>query len=288
MFATAIIVFRESLEAALFIGIIAAATRGLAGRRRWLIGGVGAGVVGAVALALAARHISSWLDGLGQDVINIGVLSLALVMLLWHCIWVSTHTQAMVSEARHLGQSVQEGQRPPWALLVVVALAVLREGAETVLFVGGSLTGDATTQPAAVLLSGAAGLAAGALVGVAVCAGLSRIPTRHVFSVTNVLIALLTGSIASQLARALAQAGFIETWIEPLWDSSGLLSQDSLIGTLLHSLVGYDARPSGAQLASYVAVLLVIYVGTRLLGRKARTRSPHASSVTRFGVPAAE
>lgn len=294
MFATAIIVFRESLEAALFVGIIAAATRGLAGRWRWLSAGVSAGVIGAVALALLAQQISGWLDGLGQDVVNIGVLSLALVMLLWHCIWVSTHTQAMVSQARNLGQSVQVGQRPPWALLVVVALAVLREGAETVLFVGGSMAGNAATEPAMALLAGTAGLAAGALVGVAIYAGLSRIPTRHVFSVTNVLIALLTGSIASQLARALAQAGFIETWIGPLWDSSGLLSQDSLVGTLLHGLVGYDARPSGAQLAAYLAVLLVIYGGTRLLGRKSRTRpSParrpaHDSSVSELGVPAAE
>ena len=294
MFATAIIVFRESLEAALFVGIIAAATRGLAGRARWLSAGVGAGVVGAIALALLARQISGWLDGLGQDVVNIGVLSLALVMLLWHCIWVSTHTQAMVSEARNLGQSVQQGQRPPWALLVVVALAVLREGAETVLFVGGSLTGNPTTEPAMVLLSGAAGLAAGALVGIAIYAGLSRIPTRHVFSVTNVLIALLTGSIASQLARALVQAGFIETWIDPVWDSSWLLAQDSLVGTLLHSLVGYDARPSGAQLASYVAVLLVIYGGTRVMGHKSRTQPPparssaHDSSKTGFALPAAE
>jgi high-affinity iron transporter len=271
VFATALIVFRESLEAALFIGVIAAATRGLSGRRNWLGAGVGAGVLGAVILALLAQHIGSWFDGLGQDVINIGVLSLALAMLLWHCVWVTTHTRQMVSGARQLGQSVQEGQRTPWALLVVVALAVLREGAETVLFVGGSLTGSSTTQSASVLLAGGIGLAAGALVGVGLYVGLARIPTRHVFSVTNVLVALLAGSLASQLARALAQAGFIDPWTQPLWDSSQLLSPDSALGTLLHGLIGYDARPSGAQVAAYAAVLLFIYAGTRLLASKPRT-----------------
>lgn len=271
MFATALIVFRESLEAALFVGVIAAATRGLSGRRNWLSAGVGAGVLGAVILALLAQHISSWLDGLGQDVINIGVLSLALAMLLWHCVWVTTHTRQMVSDARQLGQSVQQGQRTPWALLVVVALAVLREGAETVLFVGGSMTGSGTAQSASVLLAGGLGLAAGALVGVGLYVGLTRIPTRHVFSVTNVLIALLAGSLASQLARALAQAGVIDRWTQPLWDSSHLLSPESALGTLLHGLIGYDARPSAAQLAAYVAVLLFIYAGTRLLGSKPGT-----------------
>lgn len=265
MFTTALIVFRESLEAALFIGIVAAATRGLVGRSRWLSAGVGAGALGAVVLALLAQHLGSWLDGLGQDVINIGILSLALAMLLWHCVWVSTHTRQMVSEAKHLGLSVQEGHRTPWALLIVVALAVLREGAETVLFVGGSLTSNAAEPPAAVLTAGALGLLAGALVGLGIYAGLSRIPTRRVFSVTNVLIALLAGSLASQLARALTQAGFIESWTSPLWNSSQLLSPDSALGTFLHALVGYDAQPSAAQLASYLAALTFIYMGTRLL-----------------------
>lgn len=272
MFTTALIVFRETLEAALFIGIVAAATRELAGRARWLTAGVGAGVLGAGVLAMFAQHLSGWLDGLGQDVVNIGILSIALAMLLWHCVWVSTHTREMVSDAKQLGQSVQQGRQTPWALLVVVALAVLREGAETVLFVAGSLTGNTATTPAAVLTAGLAGLLGGALLGLGIYAGLSRIPTRRVFSVTNVLIALLAGSLASQLARALAQAGFIESWTSPLWDSNALLSQDSALGTFMHALVGYDAQPSAAQLGSYLAALAVIYCGTRLLRPSAPAR----------------
>jgi high-affinity iron transporter len=267
MFAIALIVFRESLEAALFIGIIAAATTGLAKRSGWLSAGIGLGVLGALLLAFLAGHISAWMDGLGQDMVNIGVLSVALLMLLWHCVWVTTHTREMVREAHRLGASVNEGDRTPWALLVVVALAVLREGAETVLFVSGSL-GGAVQSTSAVLLSGALGLASGVLLGVGLYAGLSRIPTRHVFTVTNVLIALLASSIASQLVRALAQAGLVERWSTPVWDSSAWLSPDSAMGTLLHALVGYDAQPSALQLASYVAVLAFIAAGTRLLANK--------------------
>ncbi|HJV95438.1 MAG TPA: FTR1 family protein, partial [Albitalea sp.] len=150
--------------------------------------------------------------------------------------------------------------------------AVLREGAETVLFVGGTLTGNSAAASGSVLLAGSLGLLFGALVGISIYAGLARIPARHVFSVTNLLIALLAGSLASQLARALVQAGFIEAWSGPLWDSTQLLSPDSALGTLLHALVGYDARPSGAQLASYLAVLAFIYAGTRLLGTKTASR----------------
>ncbi len=264
MFAAALIVFRESLEAALFVGIVAAATRELAGRGRWLGAGVGIGALGALFLALMAQHVSGWFDGLGQDVVNIAVLSLALSMLLWHCIWVATHSKEMANDARRLGSSVQTGERKPWALLAAVALAVLREGAETVLFVGGALTGG-NTGFGEVVLSCVIGLALGVAAGWLIYGGLSRIPARHVFTATNVLIAILAGSIASQLAKALAQAGFLEQWTAPVWDTSGALAPDSALGTFLHALVGYDAQPSGAQLASYVAVLALIFAGSRLL-----------------------
>ena len=268
MFAAALIVFRETLEAALFVGIIAAATKLLPRRSGWLAGGVAAGVAGALLLALTARQVSAWADGIGQDLVNIAILAVALTMLVWHCVWVSTHGRQMAMDARRIGHSLQDGPRKPWALSVVVALAVLREGAETVLFVAGSVTGGSPVGTASVLLACALGLAAGAVVGVGLYAGLSRIPTQKLFTATNVLIALLAASIASQLARALAQAGLVELGSAPLWDSSAWLSSDSALGTLLHALVGYDARPSALQLVFYLAVLASIYIGTRVVTRQ--------------------
>lgn len=268
MFAASLIVFRETLEAALFVGIIAAATKQLPLRGRWLAGGVAAGILGALLLALTAEQVGAWADGVGQDLVNIGILSVALTMLVWHCVWVSTHGREMALEARDLGASVQDGQRKPWALAVAVALAVLREGAETVLFVAGSLTGGGEVGAASVLLACAFGLVAGAVVGVVLYAGLARIPAAKLFAATNVLIALLAASIASQLARALSQAGLVERWTEPLWDSSTWLAPDSALGALLHALVGYDARPSGMQLGFYLVVLAGIFVGTRLVLRQ--------------------
>ena len=268
MFAAALIVFRESLEAALFVGIVAAATRGLMGRGAWLAGGVGIGVVGAIILAILAPHVSGWFDGLGQDVVNIAVLSVALTMLLWHCIWVTTHSKEMAMEASRLGRSVQDGEQRPWALLTAVALAVLREGAETVLFIGGAATGGNTTF-GEIVIACFVGVGLGAAAGAIIYTGLARVPTRHIFNVTNVLIAILAGSIASQLVKTLAQAGFLEMWTSPLWDTSGALAPDSALGTFLKALVGYDAQPSGAQLASYAAVLAAIYFGTKLMRRAA-------------------
>ncbi len=271
MFATAIIVFRETLEAALFVGIMAAATRGLVGRSRWLTAGVLAGSAGALALAAGAEHISALANGVGQDLVNAGILVVALAMLTWHCIWVSNQGAQAAADARALGSSFKQGQRAPWALMIVVALSVLREGAETVLFVAGFATGSSLTGT----LAGAfAGVLCGSATGAIIYLGLSRVPVQRMFAVTNTLILLLAASIASQLARALSQAGLISVWGQPLWDTSPLLSVDSPVGTLAHALVGYEAQPTGLQLAFYALALLVIVLGSRWVrGAQARRRT---------------
>lgn len=262
MLATLLIVFRETLEAAMFVGIIAAATRPIAGRARWLTAGVAAGTLGALVLALLAQRLAAWQDGIGQDLANITILATALVMLLWHCVWVSTHSREMAADARRLGHDVSAGTRKPWALVVAAALAVLREGAETVLFVGAAVSA-AAAEPGSALLGGALGVACGAAVGALLYFGLSRVPARSLFTATNVLIGLLAASLASQLAKALAQAGLVAHWTTPLWDSSAWLAPQSALGTLLHALIGYDAQPSGLQALAYVGVLLFIGFGSR-------------------------
>lgn len=267
MIAAALIVFRESLEAALFVGIIAAATRGLSGRTTWLVGGVVAGILGAAALAAGADQIGAWADGIGQDLVNAVILGVALLMLAWHCIWVSTHGQEMTRDARSLGSSVREGRRTPRALIVAVALAVLREGAETVLFVTG-LTAGTPGDTGSMFAGAGLGLAAGVAVGILIYFGLSHVKPHRLFAVTNAFILVLAAAIASQLARALAQAGLVNIGSDALWDTSRFLPSDSPVGVLLHALAGYDAQPTGLQLAFYLGTLIIIGVSTRLVRKQ--------------------
>lgn len=275
MFATALIVFRETLEAALFVGIVAAATRGLPGRAGWLAGGVFAGLIGALVLAAGADRVSALADGIGQDLVNVGILGVALVMLAWHCIWVSTHGREMSQDARRLGATVREGSGAPRTLIVAVALAVLREGAETVLFIAGLATGSPGNSHG-MLVGAALGVLGGVGLGCMVYFGLSRVKPQHLFAVTNVLILLLAAAIASQLARALAQSGLVDMWSGALWDSSSVVRTDSPVGVVLHALVGYDARPSGLQLAFYLGALLVISLATHQAHRSQQRNSTQA------------
>lgn len=270
MFAAALIVFRESLEAALIIGVMAAATRGIPRRERWMIGGLVAGLLGAVAVASSMGAMSEWAGGAGQELFNAGVLTLAVCMLAWHNIWMSSHGREMAMNVKDMAQSIRDGHRTQSAIFLVVALAVLREGAETVLFLYGVATsGDNGLRDT--LAGGAAGIAAGALVGGLLYAGMLRIPLKWFFTAAGVLVLLLAASMASQVARLLVQADLLPSLATPLWDTSALLSDSSALGTLLHGLIGYDPQPSGMQMLFYALTLVTIATGMWLVGRQGAT-----------------
>jgi high-affinity iron transporter len=266
VFATAVIVFREVLEAALIVGIVAAATRTIPGRSRWLAGGIAAGLAGSALVALGTDRIAAMASGMGQELFNAAILGIAVVMLAWHNLWMSSHGAALAADARGVGNAIRDGRRECSVLLVVVGLAVLREGSETVLFLYGIAASEGSAS-LSMLGGGIAGIAAGIAVGYLVYAGLLRIPLRWFFAATGVLVLFLAAGMASQAARFLVQADLLPSLASPLWDTSGVLPQASVAGTLLHSLVGYDARPAGMQLVFYVTVLVAIAAGMILVGR---------------------
>lgn len=271
MFNTALIVFRESLEAALIIGIIAAATRGIPGRGRWLLAGVAIGASGASAVAVSAGLISALADGLGQELFNACILALAVVMLAFHNIWIASRGRALTAQAQNIGGAVRAGNKTLSALVVVIAVAVLREGSETVLFLLGIATSSSRTQ---MLLGGLTGLLGGVAVGSLLYTGLVRIPMQLFFKVTSVLVLLLAASMAAQAANFLAQAGVLAD-SGPLWDSSALLSERSAIGALLHGLAGYTARPTAPQLIAYAATIASISAASFIVHRWRHTQDLH-------------
>lgn len=267
MLAAGVIVFREVLEAALIIGIVLAATRGVAGARPWIGAGVLAGLAGAGLVAASADALAAALAGVGAEVFNAGILLVAVAMLAWHNIWMSRHGREMVASMKAVGAAVSEGARPLGVLAVVVGVAVLREGAETVLF----LYGVATSGDEGRLLTTlgcAIGLAAGAGIGALLYFGLLAIPTRALFSVTSTLVTLLAAGMAAQAVQYLGAAGLIETSPDPVWDSSAILAQDSLPGRLLHTLVGYMDQPTAAQVVAYALTLAGIWLATRMVARR--------------------
>ena len=269
MLATLIIVFREVIEAGLIVGIVLAATRGIAGRGLWVGYGVLGGVAGACLVAAFANSLSAAMEGVGQELFNAGILLIAVVMLTWHNVWMAKHGRAMAANMKTIGDAVACGSRSLAALPIVVGIAVLREGSEMVLFVYGiAISGN--DSAASMIVGGALGLFLGVCVGAGAYFGLVRVPTRHLFSVMSAIIALLAAGMAAQAVSFLQQAQIVTVFSHVLWNTSAFLSEGSIGGKVLHTLIGYTDRPTGMQLIAYSGTLAGIVVSMRLFSTPAR------------------
>jgi high-affinity iron transporter len=276
MFAAAIIVFREVIEAGLIVGIVLAVTRQIPRSGIWISAGVGAGILGSCLVAAFTGAIGSAFSGAGQELFDAAILATAVVMLAWHNIWMARHGRQMAAELKAAGEAVSSGTKSLAALSLVVGVAVLREGAEVVLFLYGVVLAD-NSSSAMLLFGGAVGLGFGALISLLTYFGLVKIPTKRLFAVTSAMIAFLAAGMAAQSIAFLEQAGVATILGDTVWDTSSLLSEKSIPGRVLHTLVGYSDQPSMLQLLVYLATLVTIFLLMKIFGpapTRMRTNEP--------------
>ncbi len=263
MLAALIIVFREVFEAGLIVGIVLAVTGSVPARNLWIGGGVLAGALAACLVAGFAGALSQLFEGMGQELFNAAILGIAVVMLTWHNVWMARHGREMAGEMRAVGQAVAEGRKSLLALAVVVGVAVLREGSEVALFLYG-VAASAGDSGLSLMIGGLIGLALGGAVCLLTYFGLMRIPQRALFTTTTVLITLLAAGMAAQAVAFLERANWLTALDGVMWDSGWLLSEQSIPGRALHTLVGYTDQPTEMQLVVYAAVVLLTVMLMRL------------------------
>ena len=216
-------------------------------------------------MAWFADAISSALAGVGQEVFNAGIMLFAVLMLGWHNVWMKRHGREMAQQMRDMGQAVKFGSRSMYMLAVVVGLAVLREGSEVVLFLYGIAVAQ-QDSPGLMLSGGVLGLLSGAIVGLLMYRGLLRISSRYLFTVTTWMITLLAAGMAAQAAGFLTQADLLPPLVQSMWDTSDIVAQNSVLGRVLQTLIGYADHPSGIQVLFYAITLVSIAVLMRLYG----------------------
>jgi len=259
MISSMVIVFREMLEMVLVVGVLLAATRGLSGSRLWIGLGVFGGLLGAAFLGVFMEQMEASFDGDGEFIFNAAVLLLASALIAWTVFWMSKHGRAMSQRMKQVGGSVKSGDLPYTALAIVALSAVMREGSEAAFFLFGAAQGiaeDGWSMLFGGLMGAGAALAAGSLLYL----GLIRIPLKRLFSVVGWLLMLLAAGMASQAAANLVMIEWLPPLVDPLWNSSALLSTDSTLGELLHVLVGYDDQPSALQVIVYAGSLALMVV----------------------------
>jgi high-affinity iron transporter len=268
----AFIVWRESVEALLVVGILYTWLRSSpAGRKGlpWLWGGVLAGLALAVMLALVLLGISSWLSDQGQEWFQAIMALAACGLVVQMVVWMKRHGRGLKRELEQ-GAREQVGSSNWWGLLVLVMIAVAREGSETVVFLYGTIAaGEAAGSMWYLSLAGVLGFAAALATFWVLQLGGKLITWRRFFQITEILLLLLASSLLVSGLDHLIALQVLPTLMDPVWDSSWLLGTGGGIGKVLADFAGYREYPALSQLLIWLAYWFVVWRLLRRAGQPA-------------------
>ncbi|MGS1115843.1 FTR1 family iron permease [Castellaniella sp. UC4442_H9] len=252
----AFIVWRESIEALLVVGILYAWLRATPDGRRglpWLWGGMGAGLLLAGALALVLLGVASWLSDTGQEWFQTLMALAACALVVQMVVWMRRHGRGLKRDLE-AGASDQVHRQHWWGLLVLVMIAVAREGSETVVFLYGTvLSSNDAGSVAAMMLAGLGGFAVALLTFWLLQLGGRIITWRRFFRMTEVLLLLLASALLVSATDRLISLGVLPALMDPVWDSSWLLDTEQGPGKILADFAGYRATPALSQLLLWLA-----------------------------------
>lgn len=259
-----ILVLREVLEAALLISILSALSVVHGIGRRWIVWALIAGCLCAAGMAAGIDSVTDWFDGVGQEVTSAGMqfaIYLVVALLLWQ-----------------LGASRFRRSTAAVLMALVIVLAVTREGFEVLVYLSG-FTADVEIM-LTVLIGAAVGAAIGISIGALFYYLLAGLSGRSSYIACLVLLVLVSAGLASQASLLLIQADWLPAQL-PLWDSSGLIAEQSMAGQLLYALIGYEATPTPIQAGFYFGSgLFILLVGIAASLRRNPDRATVGDAVT--------
>ncbi|WP_035059494.1 FTR1 family iron permease [Andreprevotia chitinilytica] len=266
------IVWRESVEALLVVGILYAWLKAspVAGKRglRFLWGGVAAGLGLAGLLALGLLGVAQVLSDNGQEYFRAGMALVAAALVVQMVYWMKKHGRTLKRELESgMAENVERSNW--WGLLVLVMIAVAREGSETAVFLYGTIANAEAGQMGGFALAGVVGLVAAFGTFWLLQLGGKLITWRRFFKVTEVLLLLLAGSLLVNGLETLVSVGLLPGIVDPLWNSSHLLDDSRGIGKLFADFAGYRAQPALLVLLAWLLYWVSSVTLLRRAGRPA-------------------
>jgi high-affinity iron transporter len=264
---TATLSFREFFEVGMVLSILCAATRHMPHRLFWYSAGILLGIGAAYGTALLLESLASrWIEDYYETAMGLVLVSASL-MIGWTVLWMRQHGQRVSQQWKQRGAALREGQGSMLMVSLLMGVTLWREATELFVLLWASMM----VQPEethnlwlGLLLGG--GLAF--LVTSTMYWGITALPVRRIFAVTNWLMVALAASLLGQGASFLAADGWLPELSPQLWDSSGWIAEDSMVGILLRSLVGYTPYPSGIQLLAMGLMWVILAAGLHLVTKQ--------------------
>ncbi len=259
-----IILFRETLEVALVMGIVLGylvrSAQSMYKRSVYL--GLSAGVAASALGALAFQLLAGGFNGRAEEIFE-GITMLAGALLLTTLILWMIRKSAHAEELERKVAGRLSGTRKA-GLFLLVFFSVLREGIESVIFLSAARFASGENN----LLGAGLGLAVAVVLGVLLFRGALRIDLRSFFKVTNLLLIFFAAGLVAGGVHELQEAGAIPTVIEHVWDinpgvtgeSYPVFHENGLIGSIAKGLFGYNGNPSLIEILVYIAYMICIAV----------------------------
>ena len=225
-------------------------------------------ILAAAVNALVLLGVSSWLSDEGQEWFQAVMSLAACVLVVQMVVWMKKHGRTLKGELESGARSSVASDNW-WGLFVLVAIAVAREGSETVVFLYGTVAaGEDGNNMLMLALAGAAGFVVALLTFWLLQLGGKLITWRRFFRVTEILLLLLAGSLLVGGLDHLISLDVLPTIIDPVWDSSWLLSDSTGFGKILADFAGYRALPALISVLLWVAYWIVVWALLRCVGGK--------------------
>lgn len=256
VFATFVVMFRETLEAGLIVGIILTMLSRLHAMRyaRMVWAGVGAAVIASLAAGWLLSLATGATQGRMAEVLE-GVISLAACGVLTYMVfWMDRQGKQLRPHLETEVESAVARQALP-AMIGLPFLAVFREGAESVLF----LKAVALQSGGSVSLWGAlSGMGLAGAVTAAIFVGGRRIPLKPLFRGTGALLLLVGAGLLAYGIHELQEAGWLPTLVDHVWNINHIINEKEGVGSFLKTLFGYNGNPSLLEVLAYLAYLGVV------------------------------
>ncbi|PKR89889.1 FTR1 family iron permease [Pleomorphomonas diazotrophica] len=262
----AFVVWRESVEALLVIGILdawlRAETRDTGRARLYLWGGVAAGLAFAGLLAALLVRLGDAISEEAQLAYTTGMVLIAAVLILQMVFWMRKHGRSMKRDLE-AQLSIAVIRRSWWGVFVLALVAVAREGSETVIFLYGILSSGAAGDLVSGVGAGLFGFALALLSYGLLQAGSRLLSWRLFFRITEIMLLFLACALLMTGIDGLIDLEILPRLSRRLWDSGWLLSDGDATGGFISALTGYRATPNLMELLVFVGywalVLFVIF-----------------------------
>ncbi len=292
MIPTFVIFLREGVEASMIVAILLSYLDQIGQRRHFrdIFIGVGAALVLVLGGGIAAYSLIHQYEGSTvQTIFETITFLLAATVLTYMTFWMQKHSRTMRDELQRRSEEALEG-RTRWGLGLLAFQAVGREGLETMVFTLAIVFASSSQAPTT---SHGHGLLFGALLGLALALAIAyvifklgrRLNLGIFFRVIGIVLMVFAAGLLADAVENMQQLGWLPFLDHVMWNTSSYLSEDSSIGDVFHSLLGYADQPTVLQFIVWAVYLIVATTAFILLGRKKQGAARKATAPG-AGVPA--